>query len=86
MPTSNKPQEYWHKNLRMTAILLFIWFMATFGVIWFVRDLNRLTFLDFPLGFYMTSQGSLIIYVLLVWFYARYMNKLDKKHGVAEEQ
>lgn len=86
MPTSNKLQEYWRKNLRVTAILLLTWFLATFGVIWFVRDLNRLTFLDFPLGFYMTSQGSLIIYVLLVWFYARYMNKLDKEHGVAEEQ
>lgn len=85
MPTSKKLQEYWHKNLRMTAALLLIWFLATFPVIWFVRDLNSLTFLDFPLGFYMASQGSLIIYVLLVWFYARHMNQLDKKYGVAED-
>lgn len=85
MPTSKKLLEYWHKTLRITAALLLIWFLATFGVIWFVRDLNRFTFLDFPLGFYMTSQGSLIIYVLLVWFYARYMNKLDKEYGVAED-
>lgn len=69
----------------MTAILLLIWFLATFAVIYFVRDLNTITFLGFPFGFYMTAQGSLIIYVLLVWFYARHMNKLDKEHGVAED-
>ena len=86
MPTSRKRQEYWRKNLRMTAFLLLVWFLATFGTIWFVRDLNSFTFLGFPFGFYMTAQGSLIIYVLLVWFYARYMNRLDKKYGVAEEQ
>ncbi len=85
MPTSTKLQEYWHKNLRMTGFLLFVWFLATFAVIWFVRDLNKFTFLGFPFGFYMTSQGSLAIYVALVWCYARYMNKLDKKYGVAED-
>ena len=86
MPTSRKRQEYCRKNLRMTAFLLLVWLLATFGTIWFVRDLNSFTFLGFPFGFYMTAQGSLIIYVLLVWFYARYMNRLDKKYGVAEEQ
>ena len=85
MSLSKIPQEYWNKNLRMTAALLLVWFLATFPVIWFVRDLNALAFLGFPLGFYMAAQGSLIIYVAVVWFYARYMNKLDNKHGVAEE-
>jgi putative solute:sodium symporter small subunit len=85
MPPSKTRQEYWNKNLRMTAVLLLVWFLATFPVIWFVRDLNALSFLGFPLGFYMAAQGSLVIYVALVWFYARHMNKLDKEHGVAEE-
>jgi putative solute:sodium symporter small subunit len=85
MPLAKTHQEYWNKNLRMTAALLLVWFLATFPIIWFVRDLNTFSFLGFPLGFYMAAQGSLIIYVAVVWLYARYMNKLDKEYGVAEE-
>jgi putative solute:sodium symporter small subunit len=83
---SEKHIEYWHKNLKITSILLAIWFVATFVVIWFARDLNQITFLGFPLAFYMSAQGSLIIYVLVIWFYARYMNKLDDEYGVGEEK
>lgn len=85
MSQSDNLREYWRKNLRMTAILLLIWLVSTFAVIYFVRELNAFTFLGFPLGFYMTAQGTLAIYVVLVWFYARYMNRLDRKHGVAED-
>lgn len=67
----------------MTGLLLFIWFVATFVVEWFARELNAITFIG-PLGFYMSAQGSLIIYVLIIWFYARYMNKLDNEYGVQE--
>jgi len=85
MPQSDNLREYWRKTLRMTAFLLLIWLVSTFAVIYFVRELNAFTFLGFPLGFYMTAQGTLVIYVVLVWFYARYMNRLDRKHGVAED-
>ena len=50
---------------------------------WYARELNEITFLG-PLGFYMSAQGSLIIYVLIIWFYARYMDRLDIRHGVQE--
>ena len=84
MQLSEKHQEYWHKNLVITAILLFIWFVATFVEGWYARELNEFTFIGFPLGFYMSAQGSLIIYVVLIWIYQRYMNKLDVVYGVQE--
>ena len=84
MELTAKHREYWDKNLVITGILLFIWFVATFVVAWFARDLNTISFLGFPLGFYMAAQGSLIIYVVLIWIYARYMNRLDKVYDVDE--
>ena len=67
MQLSPRHEEYWHKNLVITAVLMTIWFIATFVVGWFARELNQVTILGFPLGFYMAAQGSLIIYVILIW-------------------
>ncbi len=82
---SERHHEYWRKNLRITAILLAIWFVVTYVVAFFARDLN-FTFFGWPFSFWMASQGSLIVYVAIIWFYANYMNKLDQQHGVAEEE
>ena len=76
--------EYWRKNLVITAILLAVWFIATFVEGWYARELNSISFLGFPLGFYMSAQGSLIIYVVIIWIYARYMQKLDQQYNVDE--
>lgn len=84
MQLTARHQEYWRKNLVVTAILLAIWFVVTFVEGWYARELNSLTFLGFPLGFYMSAQGSLIVYVVLIWVYARYMNNLDKVYDVDE--
>ena len=84
MQLSEKHQEYWRKNLVITAILLFIWFVVTFVEAWYARELNQFTFLGFPFGFYMSAQGSLAIYVILIGTYAWYMNKLDKEYEVDE--
>ena len=84
--TDTKHQEYWRKNLVITAILLAIWFVATFVEGWYARELNSITFLGFPLGFYMSAQGSLIIYVVIIGIYARYMNKLDKEYDVRRRE
>lgn len=83
MQLTEKHKEYWQINLRMTGILLAIWFVATFVMGWFARELNEITIIG-PLGFYMSAQGSLIIYVAIIWFYQRYMNDLDKQYGVHE--
>jgi putative solute:sodium symporter small subunit len=81
---SEKHHEYWRKNLTITAILLAVWFVVTFVEGWYARDLNNISFLGFPLGFYMSAQGSLIIYVVIIGIYARYMNKLDIEYDVHE--
>lgn len=84
MQLTEKHHEYWRKNLVITGILLFIWFVVTFVEAWYARELNQMSFLGFPLGFYMSAQGSLIIYVVLIAVYAWYMNRLDVEYGVDE--
>ncbi len=84
MQLTEKHKEYWRKNLVVMGILLLVWFIVTFVEAWFARELNTITFLGFPLGFYMSAQGSLAIYVAIIGFYAWYMTKLDKEYGVDE--
>jgi putative solute:sodium symporter small subunit len=83
--TEERRKEYWRRTLRITAILLSIWFVVTYVVIFFAVPLNEITFLGFPFAFYMGAQGALAIYVVLIVFYAWYMNRLDREFGVAEE-
>ena len=80
---TQKHQEYWSRNLRITSVLLAIWFVVTFVVSWFARELNAINIIG-PLGFYMGAQGALIIYVIIIWFYAKKMNEMDKEYGVHE--
>ncbi len=85
MQLTEKHRQYWSKNLRITGILLAIWFLVTFGVGYFARDLD-FKFFGWPFSFWVAAQGALIVYVLIIWYYAHYMNKLDLEHGVAEEE
>ena len=78
MQLTQKHKEYWQRNLRMTGILLAIWFVVTYVVSFYARELNEVTVLGFPLGFYMGAQGSLVFYVVIIWYYAKYMNTLDQ--------
>ena len=80
---TERQREYWRKNLRVTAVLMVIWFLVTFGVGYFARDLN-FTFFGWPFSFWVGGQGALIIYVLMIAYYARTMNQLDREYGVAE--
>ncbi len=84
MELTQKHHEYWHRNLVVTTILLFIWFVVTFVEGWYARELNSIVIFGFPLGFYMSAQGSLAIYVAIIWYYQHYMNKLDIEYGVQE--
>ncbi|MFP5357219.1 MAG: DUF4212 domain-containing protein [Gammaproteobacteria bacterium] len=83
--TIARREEYWRKNVRLTAILMAIWFVVTYVVIFFAVPLNNFTFLGFPFAFYMGAQGALVVYVALIVYYAWYMNRLDREYGVAEE-
>lgn len=68
---------YWRRTLRLTIALLLLWFFVTFGVSFFARELNAITVFGFPLGFYMSGQGVLVIYVLIVGVFAWRMNAID---------
>jgi putative solute:sodium symporter small subunit len=78
------PAQYWRRNLRITAVLLAVWFIVTFVVAYFARDL-RFDFFGWPFSFWVAAQGALVVYVLVVWCYARCMDRLDREHDVAEE-
>jgi putative solute:sodium symporter small subunit len=78
-----KHREYWRKNLTVTAILLAIWAFVTFVIGFYARDL-QFNFFGWPFAFWVGGQGALVVYVLIIWYYATYMNKLDKQYDVDE--
>ena len=84
MQLTERHREYWKRTLNVTIVLLAIWFVVTFVMAYFAIDLNSIVIAGFPLAFYMSAQGSLIIYVVLIWYYAKKMGQLDQEYGVAE--
>ena len=77
---------HWAKTKTLTFTVLIVWFIFSIAVHWFADALNAVNFLGFPLGFYMAAQGSLIIFVLLIFFLAHRQNKIDEEFGVAEDE
>jgi len=77
-------QRHWRGNLFVTALLL-VWLVVTFGVSYFARELS-FNFFGWPFSFWVGAQGSLAVYLLIVGFYAWYMNRLDVRHGADEEE
>jgi putative solute:sodium symporter small subunit len=80
---TERHREYWRKNITVTIILLAIWAFVTFVIGFYARELS-FNFFGWPFAFWTGAQGALIVYVLIIWFYARYMNKLDREYGVDE--
>ena len=83
MQLTESHKQYWSKNVRMTGILLAIWFILTFVVGYYARDLN-FNFFGWPFSFWVGAQGALVAYVLIIAYYAHYMNNLDKEYDCAE--
>lgn len=83
MQLDEKHRQYWRTNRVVIAVLLVIWFAVTFGVSYFARLLS-FDFFGWPFSFWMGAQGALVVYGLIIGFYARYMNRLDIEHGVEE--
>ena len=83
---SEKLTQYWKKNVRYLAILLSIWFIISYGCgILFADALNNISIGGFPLGFWFAQQGSMYVFVVLIFIYVRWMNKLDKAFDVDEK-
>ncbi len=78
-------KEYWRKNLRIVLILLSIWFLVSYVFSIFIVDaLNSVSIGGAKLGFWFAQQGSIYVFVLLIYVYVKYMNKLDKEYDVHE--
>ena len=76
---------YWRRNLVYIAVLLAIWAAVSYGASILLADaLDGIQVLGFPLGFWFATQGSLLVFVLLVFVYVKLMNDLDRKFGVYE--
>lgn len=85
MSSSNNHDDYWKANLKLMGILLAIWFVVSYvcGIL-LVDALNQIQFAGFKLGFWMAQQGSLYVFLLLIWIYVKRMNTLDKQFDVEE--
>ena len=76
---SKKSKDYWRKNLKYLIILLSIWFTVSFGFgVILVDQLNAFQFFGFKLGFWFAQQGSIYVFVILIFVYIYLMNRLDK--------
>jgi len=84
---SNKDlNQYWKTNLKYLIILLSIWFVVSYGCgILFADVLNGIKIGGFPMGFWFAQQGSIYVFVVLIFVYVSLMNKLDKKFDVDEK-
>ncbi len=82
MTASKSTQAHWAATKRLTSVLLFVWFVVSFGWLVFARELAQITLFGWPLPFYAAAQGAPLIYVLIVGVYAWQMRRLDRRHGL----
>ena len=83
----NRRKAYWQANLKILAILMTIWFAVSFGCgILFVEQLNQIKPGGFKFGFWMAQQGSIYVFVVLIFVYVRLMNKLDRKFNFEDSE
>ena len=83
---SQSARNYWKENLRCLVLLLSIWFLVSYGAgILFRSVLDQIQIAGFPLGFWFAQQGSIYFFVLLIFIYVNWMNRIDKKYGFDEE-
>ena len=79
------PEEHWRRTRALMWTTLGVWFFFAFVIHLFVRSLNQVVILGFPLGFYMAAQGSLIVFVILIFWFAHKQNRIDEETGLSED-
>ena len=80
-------KKYWSANLKLVGICMAIWFVVSylFGII-LVEPLNNIRIGGYKLGFWFAQQGSIYVFVVLIFYYAKRMARLDREHGVEEDE
>jgi len=85
MTDTQQREAHWKKTRTLMIIHLSIWFFFSFIVHWFAKGLNGITFMHFPLGFYMAAQGSLLAFVIQLFVFVKQQDKVDREFGMAED-
>lgn len=84
--SESNAKAYWSATLGLLARVLVIWFLASYGAgILFVETLNDFKFAGYPVGFWFAQQGSIYVFIALIFYYAKKMGDLDRKFGVQED-
>lgn len=84
--TAENRAEHWRRTRTLMIIHLVVWFIFSFVVHWFAVSLNNISFLGWPLGYYMAAQGSLIVFVVQLFLFNRQQHAIDVQFGVAEDE
>ena len=79
-------EAYWRETSSFTWLILVLWFISWVGPLVLHSWLNKIVILGFPMSFWFAGQGSLAIFIVLIVWYAVFMNKLDRKYGLQEDQ
>lgn len=85
MAQQTNDEAYWQKTRTLTFIALGVWFFFSFVIHFFAPALNGVKFFGFPLGYYMAAQGSLIAFMVLIFWFCAAQEKLDRDFGVSED-
>ena len=83
--TTESRRKHWVKTRNLTILVLVIWAIFAFILPWYAKELNAVSFMGFPLGYYFCVQGSLIVFVLLIFFQNWRQDAIDDEFGVGEE-
>ncbi|TCT02218.1 putative solute:sodium symporter small subunit [Aquabacter spiritensis] len=83
---TSQDEVYWTRTRKLMFVMLGLWIFFGFIVHFFVNALNKIVILGFPLGFYMAAQGSLIAFVVMLFWFARSQEKIDRECGVSEDE
>lgn len=79
-------EMHWKRTRSLMIVHMVIWFIFSYVVHWFAKDLNAFTFNHFPLGYYMAAQGSLVVFVVQLFIFSWQQHRIDVEFGMAETE
>ncbi|MEQ9333644.1 DUF4212 domain-containing protein [Thalassobaculum sp.] len=83
--TSDNRLDHWRRTKNLMIVHLIVWFFFAYVIQWFAADLNQISFIGFPIGFYMAAQGSLFAFVIQLFIFVKQQDAIDRECGVAED-
>jgi len=83
---ADKKVEHWRRTRNLMVVHMVVWFIFAYVVHWIAPQLNKFSFMSFPVGFYMAAQGSLVAFVVQLFIFNWQQEKIDQDCGMAEEQ